>query len=55
MLRIPFAYARENQILLRKGDMEQPELPVLIHSPLTNLAVLQEICRLMGPIVRVEQ
>lgn len=55
MLRIPFSYARENQILLRKADMEESELPVLIHSPLTNMAVLQEICRLTGPIVRIEQ
>jgi general secretion pathway protein E len=64
MLRIPFAYARTNQVLLRKSEVaasadgeftEQSELPVLIHSPLTGLDVLQEICRLTGPVIRMEQ
>ena len=64
MLRIPFAYARTNQVLLRKSEVmasadgeftEQSELPVLIHSPLTGLDVLQEICRLTGPVIRIEQ
>ena len=30
-------------------------VPNLIHSPQTDLSVLQEICRLVGPIRRVEQ
>ena len=58
--RIPFAYAKANQILLIKADAANEEegvagVPTLIHSPETDLAVLQEICRLVGPIRRVEQ
>ena len=53
--RIPFSYARANQILLVKGDVAEDSIPTLIHSPQTNLAVLQEICRLVGPIRRIEQ
>ena len=64
MLRIPFAYARENQSLLRKSVTEEDfgvnlvdgfGLLALIHSPLTALGVLQEVFRLVGPIVRIEQ
>lgn len=60
--RIPFSYAKANQILLIKGAKdgavgEEGEIgvPTLIHSPQTDLLVLQEICRLVGPIRRIEQ
>ena len=53
--RIPFSYAKANQILLIKGDAAEDHIPALFHSPQTNLAVLQEICRLVGPIRRIEQ
>ena len=64
MLRIPFAYARANQILLRnpasqlEGGIELDHLarlPVLMHSPATDLSVIQEVCRLVGPVNRIEQ
>jgi general secretion pathway protein E len=58
--RIPFGYAKANQILLIKAEAANEEdgvanVPSLIHSPETDLAVLQEICRLVGPIRRIEQ
>lgn len=59
---IPFSYAKANQILLIKGvangaayESGEVGVPTLIHSPQTDLAVLQEICRLVGPIRRIEQ
>ena len=56
--RIPFSYAKANQILLIKGALSEDgeeSAPTLIHSSETDLSVLQEICRLVGPIRRVEQ
>ena len=53
--RIPFSFAKANQILLIKGDDSEGSVPSLIHSPATDLSVLQEICRLVGPIRRIEQ
>ena len=63
MLRIPFTFARSHEVILRnassvEGQNVKPishgELPVLIHSTNTPLAVLHEICRLIGPVVRIE-
>jgi general secretion pathway protein E len=52
--RIPFGYAKANEILLKKS--EDPEgAPTLIHSVNTDLSVVQEICRLVGPIHRIEK
>ena len=55
MLRIPFSYARANHILLSKGGDQEDALPHLIHSPDTDLSVLHEICRITGPVVRIEK
>jgi general secretion pathway protein E len=65
MLRIPFVYARDNQVLLMKTPVIEGEAQfdgngqedsfTVIHSPTTNLTVLQEICRLVGPVRRVEK
>jgi general secretion pathway protein E len=64
MLRIPFVYARDNQVLLMKapvtegqqfGGGGQEDDLIVIHSPTTDLTVLQEICRLVGPVKRVEK
>jgi len=48
MLRIPFAYARANQVLLKASEaQEQLEL---IHTAATPLTVLHEVTRLVGPV-----
>ncbi len=54
MVRIPFAYARANHILL-KPSAADGEFPTVLHSPETPLSVLHEISRLVGPIQRMEQ
>jgi general secretion pathway protein E len=50
MQRLPFPFAKANEALL-EWDPER-NAPVLQHSSKTPLFVLQEICRLNGPIVR---
>ena len=60
MLRIPFAYARDHQVLLKRqtsNDIAGQEKDVftLIHSPATDLSVLHEICRIVGSVKRVEK
>ena len=60
MLRIPFAYARDNQVFLKRmianeainGEVESF---ALIHSPATNLSIVHEICRTLGPVMRIEK
>jgi general secretion pathway protein E len=54
MLRIPFAYARANHILLKPGLVEG-EAPTVWHSPETPLSVLHEVSRLLGPMQRIER
>ena len=54
MLRIPFAYARANHILVRPGALEG-DAPLVLHSPETPLSVLHEVSRLIGPMQRSEQ
>lgn len=51
MLRIPFAYARANQVLLKVSD--SPEQIELIHTASTPLTVLHEVTRLVGPVKRM--
>lgn len=51
MLRIPFAYARANQVLLKVSDL--PEQIELIHTASTPLTVLHEVTRLVGPVKRM--
>lgn len=64
MLRIPFTFARSHEVILRNTSsveaqnvrsISHGELPVLIHSTKTPLEVLHEICRLIGPVVRIER
>ena len=65
MLRIPFVYARDNQVLLMKTPVIEGEAQfdgngqedsfTVIHSPTTDLTVIQEICRLVGPVKRLEK
>lgn len=60
MLRIPFTYARDHQVLLKRqasNDIAGQEKKVftLIHSPATDLSVLHEICRIVGSVKRVEK
>ena len=52
--RIPFSYAKANEILLQKSE-DVEGVPSLMHSVATNLSVVQEICRLVGPIHRIEK
>jgi general secretion pathway protein E len=60
MLRIPFAYSRDHQVFLKRvvvndvvgGDTESF---TLVHSPATDLSVLHEICRSVGPVTRIEK
>ena len=54
MLRIPFAYARANHILLKPSTVEG-EAPTVWHSPETPLSVLHEVSRLLGPMQRIER
>jgi len=60
MLRIPFTYARDHQVLLKRqasNDIagQEKEVFTLIHSPATDLSVLHEICRIVGSVKRVEK
>ena len=60
MLRIPFAYARDHQVLLKRqtsNDIagQEKDVITLIHSPATDLSVLHEICRIVGSVKRVEK
>lgn len=50
MQRLPFPFAKTNEVLL-EWDSER-QVPVLFHSARTPLYVLQEICRLNGPVMR---
>lgn len=50
MQRLPFPFAKANEVLL-EWDQER-NLPVVQHSSQTPLFVLQEICRLYGPMLR---
>lgn len=54
MVRIPFAYARANHILLKPSAIET-EVPTVWHSPETPLSVLHEVSRLFGPMQRIER
>jgi len=59
-LKIPFTYARDHQVLLKRvvanelvgGDAETF---ALIHSPATDLSVVHEICRSVGAVKRIEK
>lgn len=50
MQRLPFAFAKTNEVLLEWDSSRQ--LALLTHSRKTPLATLQEICRVNGPVVR---
>lgn len=50
MQRLPFAFAKANEVLLEWDSSRQ--IALLTHSRKTPLATLQEICRVNGPIVR---
>jgi len=60
MQRLPYAYSRDHQVLLKRvvanelvgGDAETF---TLIHSPATDLSVVHEICRLVGVVTRIEK
>ena len=63
MLHIPFSYARAHQVLLSKAPTEiagglvngSTNYPTLTHGPAIDLSLLQEICRLTGPVIRIEK
>jgi general secretion pathway protein E len=60
MLRIPFAYARDHQVLLKRQSIndatgQEKDVFTLVHSPVTDLSILHEICRIVGSIKRVEK
>jgi len=60
MLRIPFAYARDHQVLLKRQSIsdangQEKDVFTLIHSPATDLSILHEICRMVGSVKRVEK
>ena len=60
MLRIPFAYARDHQVLLKRQSISDDtgqgkDVFTLIHSPATDLSILHEICRMVGSVKRVEK
>ena len=50
MQRVPFAFAKANEVLLEW----HPErgVPVLLHTANTPYSVIQEVCRVNGPVVR---
>jgi len=50
MQRLPFAFAKTNEVLLEWDPSRQ--LALLTHSRKTPLSTLQEICRVNGPVVR---
>lgn len=50
MQRLPFSFAKANEVLLEWGPESSP--PVLYHTAQTPLFVLQEICRVNGPVQR---
>ncbi len=50
MQRLPFAFAKANEVLLEWDSSRQVAL--LTHSRKTPLSTLQEICRVNGPVVR---
>lgn len=50
MQRLPFTFAKANEVLLEWDP--QRNAPVLHHTARTPLFVLQEICRLNGPVLR---
>jgi general secretion pathway protein E len=50
--RIPFSYARANRVLLRPSEHEG--FSELVHSVGTDLSILQEITRIVGPVYRLE-
>jgi len=60
MLRIPFAYARDHQVLLKRQSIsdatgQEKDVFTLVHSPVTDLSILHEICRIVGSVKRVEK
>jgi general secretion pathway protein E len=60
MLRIPFAYARDHQVLLKRQSIidasgQERDVFTLIHSPATDLSILHEICRTVGSVKRIEK
>ena len=60
MLRIPFAYARDHQVLLKRQSIsdatgQEKDVFTLMHSPATDLSILHEICRMVGSVKRVEK
>jgi general secretion pathway protein E len=60
MLRIPFAYARDHQVLLKRQSIsdatgQERDVFTLIHSPTTDLSILHEICRTVGSVKRIEK
>lgn len=60
MLRIPFAYARDHQVLLKRQSIsdaagQEKDVFTLVHSPATDLSILHEICRIVGSVKRVEK
>jgi general secretion pathway protein E len=60
MLRIPFAYARDHQVLLKRQSIsdatgQEKDVFTLVHSPVTDLSILHEICRMVGSVKRVEK
>ena len=60
MLRIPFSYARDHQVLLKRQSIsdaagQEKDVFTLVHSPVTDLSILHEICRIVGSVKRVEK
>lgn len=50
MQRLPFPFAKANEVLLEWDEVRQA--PVLHHTRATALSVIQEICRINGPVFR---
>lgn len=50
MQRLPFPFAKANEVLLEWDASRQSA--VLTHSRKTPLSTLQEVCRMVGPVVR---
>lgn len=62
-LKIPFVYARDHHLVLLKSPVslinaiqgDSVQLPTLIHDAGIDISDLQEICRLSGPIHRIQK
>lgn len=50
MQRVPFAFAKANEVLLEWDPARG--MPVLLHTANTPYSVIQEVCRVNGPILR---